>query len=532
MKIKTSFFPQVKSFFKVYHKALLSGLLIGLSFIPFPFFTLFFALVPLWLFLYEQKSLKRVIIGGMLCQFLATLIGLHWVLFTFHDFGNMNWFVSSILLLLFCCFVHFYICISGLCWFLITKKSSHPLPAIAKLLLFPLIFSLLHSLIPMIFPWNMGYPWLWGGMWGAQTAELWGFRFLNTLCYIFNLFFLILYKHRFDSTGKKALAGAVLLFVFLNGLGFYLKKRLPQPDESLNAIVIQNNIGSVSHSKHKMSAKKAFRISKYMTYKSILKYAKRLDKRKNIDFVLWSEGSYPYPISKYKNKEHRLSTLVKAAKIPLITGGLSKDKKKYGVALFVIDRNGDILKPIYNKVKLLVFGEYFPGIQTFPFLRKLFPYFGSNLTPGKSVQVHDLEGARLGWQICYEILFDKFSRELANKEAQILVNITNDSWYDSWQEPWQHLTASFARAIEIRRPLLRSTNTGRSGLIHLDGTVDKISPMDKPWSHLYKIPYYKNPPKTLFMSWGYYINEMFLFFLVLLIGFFIFKQNVNEKTNQ
>lgn len=377
----------------------------------------------------------------------------------------------------------------------------------------------------------MGYPWLWGGMWGAQTAELWGFRFLNTLFYVFNLLFLILYKHRFDSAGKKALGGALLLFVFLNGLGFYLKKRLPKPDQVLNAIVIQNNIGSVSHSTSKHSAKKAFRASKKLTYKSILKYAKQLDKRKNIDFIIWSEGSYPYIISKHEKRERKLSRLVKIMKIPLITGGLSKDGEDYGVALFVIDRKGNILKPIYNKVKLLAFGEYFPGIQTFPFLRKLFPYFGSNLTAGKSVQVQELEGTRFGWQICYEILFDKFSRELAQKGAQVLVNMTNDSWYDSWQEPWQHLTMSFARAIETRRPLLRSTNTGRSGLIHLDGSIDKWSPMDRPWFYLYKIPYYKNPLKTLFMSWGYYINEMFLFFLVLLVGFFMFKRNVNEKTN-
>ena len=527
--IKKAFlFLQILSFFKIYHKALLSGLLLGLSFVPFPFFALFFALVPLWLFLFEQKSLKRVIIGGILCQFLATLIGFHWILFTFHDFGNMSWFVSSILLLLFCCFIHLYICISGVCWFFITQKASFPLPVAAKLLFFPLIFSLLHALIPMLFPWNMGYPWLWGGMWGAQTAELWGFRFLNTLFYIFNLFFLVLYRHRFDRTGKQALTGALLLFVFLNILGLYLKKRLPQPDKFLNVIVIQNNIGSVSHPQSKMSAQKAFQISKNLTYKSILKNAKTLEKRKNIDFILWSEGAYPYPIDIHNNKEKRLSDFVQITKIPLVTGGISKARKNYGVSLFAIDRKGNIVKPVYNKVKLLAFGEYFPGINTFPVLKKIFSYFGSNFTAGKSVQVQELEGARLGWQICYEILFDKFSRELSQKEAQVLVNITNDSWYDSWQEPWQHLTISFARAIEVRRPLLRATNTGRSGLIHFDGTVDKISQMDKPWFHLYKIPYYKNPPKTLFMSWGYYINEMFLFFLVLLIGFFIFKPSTKK----
>ena len=48
--------------------------------------------------------------------------------------------------------------------------------------------------------------------------------------------------------------------------------------------------------------------------------------------------------------------------------------------------------------------------------------------------------------------------------------------------------------------------------------------MNEALFHKYKIPYYKNPPKTLFMSWGYYINEMFLFLLALLIGLLSLKR--------
>ena len=176
---------------------------------------------------------------------------------------------------------------------------------------------------------------------------------------------------------------------------------------------------------------------------------------------------------------------------------------------------GEILKPVYDKTKLLIFGEYFPGIDRIPFLRKLFPYFGSSLTPGREVQVQELESTHFGWQICYESLFDKITRELTHKGAQVLVNITNDSWYGRRQEPYQHLTATFARAIEVRRPLIRATNTGLTGVIHADGTIDQISPLNKAWFNLYKVPYYKNPPQTLFTGWGYYINEIFLFALAL-----------------
>lgn len=550
---------KIKKFLKFYRAPLLSGVLLGCSFIPFPFFALLFSLAPLWFFIYRQTHLKRVIVGCFLCQFISTLIGFNWVIYTFHNFGGMNWFLSFIFLLGFSGIANLYLPLSGALWFLSVQRLSWPVPS--KLILFPLIFSVLHSWVPTVFPWNMGYPWLWGGLWGAQTAELWGFRFLNTLFYVFNLLFLILYQHctfktgrkteksspaswpsrfiyralagfkkllslRFDHTGKMTLTGAIVLFVFLNGLGLYLKKRLPPPDQFLNMILIQNNIGSVFYldpKPFKTPERKSLYISRTLTYRA-LKSARKQKLLKGVDLILWSEGSYPYTINKRKKRDRRLSRMVKTIQIPLITGAMSKEKGKYGNSLFVFDREGNILKPVYDKTKLLIFGEYFPGIDRFPFLRKLFPYFGANMAPGKEVQVQELEGRRFGWQICYESLFDRISRTLANKQAQILVNITNDSWYGgAWQEPYQHLTMNFARAIEVRRPLIRATNTGYSGVIHANGDIDRISPFNKAWFYLYKVPYYKNPPKTLFMGWGYYINEMFLFLLALLSTALFFK---------
>ena len=99
------------------------------------------------------------------------------------------------------------------------------------------------------------------------------------------------------------------------------------------------------------------------------------------------------------------------------------------------------------------------------------------------------------------------------KGAQVLLNVTNDSWYGSWQEPWQHLYMSLARAVETRRPLIRGTNTGLSTVIQANGNIMKISPLNKEWTHLYSIPYREKPQDTLFMSWGFYINEIFLLLL-------------------
>ena len=555
-----SMFLSFKSWFKAYRLPALSGLLLGASFIPFPFFALLFALVPLWLFIYRQKSFKKVLVGCLTAQFLSALIGFNWVIYTFHYFGGMSWPISFLLLLGFCFIPSLYLSLSGLLWFFIIKKSPRSLSVPVKLLLFPLIFSILHSLIPTVFPWNMGYPWLWGGLPGAQTAELWGFRFLNSLFYVFNLLFLILFKHadfsklpelkqslfhlfarqkkegressssapsfwrfspvRLDRIGRWSLVSVITLFVFLNGLGFYLKQRLPEPVHFLNVIVAQNNIGSVSFldpKPFKDPRRKAFQISKSLTYRAVFRHARKKAQRQDINFIIWSEGSYPYSISKKSNREGQLSKIAKTIQIPLITGAVGKASDKYSSSLFVFDREGYILKPTYDKIKLVIFGEYFPGLDRFPILRQLFPYFGQGMTPGKETMAQTLEGVKFGWQICYESLFDWMSRQTALKGAEVLVNVTNDSWYGSWQEPMQHLIMNFARAIEVRRPLIRSANTGYSGVIHADGSIDRVSPFNKPWFHLYKVPYYETPPKTLFMGWGYWINEIFLSILALVI---------------
>ncbi|MDE0092125.1 MAG: apolipoprotein N-acyltransferase, partial [Oligoflexia bacterium] len=159
------FYLALKDFFKIYKFPVLSGVLFGCSFIPFPFFFLFFCLVPLWLFIYHQNSLKQVLTACFITQFIATFIGFNWMIYTFHFFGGMNWFLSFILLLLFCATANCYVMISGwLCFVFVKRGSVNSAPV--KLLLFPLVFSVLHSLIPTLFPWNMGYPWFWGGLWG------------------------------------------------------------------------------------------------------------------------------------------------------------------------------------------------------------------------------------------------------------------------------------------------------------------------------------------------------------------------------
>ena len=70
---------------------ILSGILIGTSYIPFPPWASLFCFVPLWLFWNRQTHLKNVLLGGFITAFIFTLIGFNWVAYLLHEFAHLDW---------------------------------------------------------------------------------------------------------------------------------------------------------------------------------------------------------------------------------------------------------------------------------------------------------------------------------------------------------------------------------------------------------------------------------------------------------
>ena len=77
----------------------------------------------------------------------------------------------------------------------------------------------------------------------------------------------------------------------------------------------------------------------------------------------------------------------------------------------------------------------------------------------------DISGTRFATLICYEGIFPELSRECVRQGAEVLVIITNDSWYGRTAAPTQHLQMAAFRAIETRKPILRCANSGYSVII-------------------------------------------------------------------
>jgi apolipoprotein N-acyltransferase len=486
-----------------YRLPLLSGLFLGTSYIPFPPWALFFCLVPLWLFWLREDSVRKILWGGWLTQFLFCLIGFHWVAHTAHEFGHMPWPAALLVLLLFCAFGHLFFVLAGLAFALLRIRLG--LSRAAQLLLLPIVTALCWRTVPMIFPWNLGYPWLGARLPAFQLAEFAGFEGLGVLTLFLNLALLAAWEHRKERMGAYLLGGAVGLLLLLNGAGWIAGKAQPTPDASARILVVQGNIGN----QEKVSA-----VTREGAREEILRRYFRLTRQgiaqgpdRMPDFAVWPETAFPETILHGRLAEGYsgvLSNFVRFHGTALLTGAVGRDAAsgKPTNSMFFLDRDGGMADKSYDKVHLLIFGEYFPLSDRFPVLRKWFP-FTADFARGPGPGTRQVGALRVGPQICYEGLFPDFSRSLADQGAQIFVNVTNDSWFGTSAEPYQHLVMTLARGIEFRRPVVRATNTGISAAMRADGTLLDLSPLHAEWTGLYEIPYRKVPSPTFFQEYGY-----------------------------
>lgn len=127
----------------------------------------------------------------------------------------------------------------------------------------------------------------------------------------------------------------------------------------------------------------------------------------------------------------------------------------------------------YDKVHLVPFGEFIPtGFRWFTELMNI--PLGDFARGPLDAPHFTVRGQRVAPNICFE---DLFGEELAVRfrdEAQaptILANISNIGWFDDSSALPQHLNISRMRALELQRPMLRSTNTGMTAIVDHRGRV-------------------------------------------------------------
>ena len=188
----------------------------------------------------------------------------------------------------------------------------------------------------------------------------------------------------------------------------------------------------------------------------------------NYDIILWPESAIP---RLYRSARGFLDPVARRANLSdttIITGIPTRnDNGEYFNSIIAIGQGSGQ----YDKQRLVPFGEYVP-LETW--LRGLIDFFDlpmSNFSPGAAKQPPLRAGNhRVAPLICYEIVYPELVARSA-RNAELLVTISNDTWFGASIGPLQHLQMARMRALENGRYLLRGTNNGVSAIIDHRGQI-------------------------------------------------------------
>jgi apolipoprotein N-acyltransferase len=220
--------------------------------------------------------------------------------------------------------------------------------------------------------------------------------------------------------------------------------------------------------------------------------------------VVWPETAIPYYYDAEEVKDGQVGAIARSASTYILTGSPSynynpeSNKVTYFNSAFLIDPSGATVGR-YDKYHLVPFGEYLPLRGILPF-EKLTAGIG-DFTEGQGPVPIDYGEASIGTLVCFESIFPEIARGHARNGADLLVTITNDAWFGRTSAAYQHFQMAVLRAVENRSFLVRSANTGVSGVIDPVGRVRKAT-------ELYERAYVvdevglRQGPITLYTAYG------------------------------
>lgn len=180
---------------------------------------------------------------------------------------------------------------------------------------------------------------------------------------------------------------------------------------------------------------------------------------------------------------------------------------------------------IYHKSKLVV------GVEKIPFVGVLGPIMkGIDLggyvgTLGgqdeRSVFVNTLDDSmKVAPVICWEAEFPGYTAEFVRNGANAIFAITNDGWWRNTSGKDQHLHYARVRAIENRRPVVRSANTGISCTINQRGDIAHFTPYGEDGAFAAKV--ITNTEITRFTFMGDFLGRIAVFIsIIVLLSVFV-----------
>ncbi|MFO0592340.1 MAG: apolipoprotein N-acyltransferase [Polyangiaceae bacterium] len=207
------------------------------------------------------------------------------------------------------------------------------------------------------------------------------------------------------------------------------------------------------------------------------------------DFVVWPETVYPTTFGSPKSEagetfDRAIEAYSATRRIPLVFGAYdAEDGLEYNATFFLSPRGEERpSRAVYRKHLLFPLTEWVPAALDSPGLRRAFPWLGTwSRGPGARVVPYSLPGReplRVLPLICYDALSSSLVAEGASSGADVIVTLSNDSWFPDERAPRLHLISAALRSVETGLAQVRATNSGVSAVISPTGDIEGQTPWD------------------------------------------------------
>ena len=428
---------------------LLGGFAIAGAFCDFDAWPLaWLGLVPLFAFAPTAASPGTAFFEGWLMGLATNVPAFAWLAETIHRFGGFPWPVA----------VAFYALLSAysalqFAGVALVLQWAGPR---ASPLLAPLLWTAGEVVFPNLFPWRLAH----------SQLEIVPLLQIGELTGPFGLSFAMAWMAgglagaRRRPSGLILPSALVLVIALYGGIRMSALRATIESAPSFRVGIVQGNL-SLDDKRQVNSF--ASNIERYR------ELSERLVPPP--DLIVWPETVVEWGIPQEATSLANFDPYPDAPS-PLLFGALSyregpshlRSDEQWFNSAFLRNRDASI-GGRYDKIILMPFGEFLPFARYFPGLRALSPQsgdFSAGDRPGV-LRVNDL--VRVAPLICYEDLVAELARQATRAGASLLVTLANDAWFGDSVALRQHEALALWRAIENRRYLVRSTNSGLSSVI-------------------------------------------------------------------
>ena len=457
----------------------LSGILFGISFPPFPFpitLSIFFFLIPYLFAIKNKTSLAEINKSSYLTFLTLSVITLYWVgswqskadPFLMIGGGVLLFFYPAVLLI-----------ISTL--FYLTKKIFGNNISLWLLPIHWITVEYLLTLTDLKFPWlTLGHS-LAKFTAFIQVADLIGSYGLSLIILYINVMLFKAAENFSQSFSKsiRLILVSILIFCVIIFYGF-IKINNSTQQKTIKVGIVQPNLDPWE--KWQTGGLTDLLNDYFELSDTCIKQGAKI--------VIWPETALPvYLLSaEYDYLTDSIYSYVGKNNIYLLTGmpdfqvyyeNSPNDAKKSQNSDYYYTTYNSILlfNPIskeiqrYGKMHLVPLGEKVPFVESLTFLGDFFKWnVGiSSWNTGRDTTIFNLviddDTIKLAGLVCFESVFPSFVSEFAKRGAEFLVVVTNDSWYGNSSGPYQHKEFAALRAVENRKAVVRCANGGISCLI-------------------------------------------------------------------